>query len=489
MGYATETRGNAVTSSTLPFLFEAMAENGFGVLQASGEAVGLEQGQVGNSEVGHLTIGAGQAVPSTLRRIDQGFHAGTWARHPLWSTLKESGRLHVVGLLSDAGVHGHYRSIVQAASLAARSGMDEIFIHPVLDGVDSKSGSALPLLADLQRQIGELPGVRLGMLIGRRWFCDRSGKLDITKVFTERLAGREPLAPFSLAALQEHLATRTEADFPGHLFENGRLPSAGETILLTSHRVDRAVQVARALSGEFQLSSLVEIDDAVSPERVFFPPRPIDSGLGFELKARGIESGRIAEQCKFPHVTFFMNGFHEKLEGREVCVPSVPEASIGDHPEMSVEQVAGEIVRAIGEPGNRAVIANIANLDQVGHLGRFDVAVKAASHVNAAVGRIHAACQRHGWNLLITSDHGNADCVTDSEGRPHGSHTDRPVPFVALPARGKRIAWQRSEGSLANVAATFLAALELTPPASMAPALMKFSSKQAAASPTTLTVE
>src|SRR5258708_7531538 len=327
-GYATPTPGNAVTPTTLPFLFQAMKENGFCVLDASGEAVGLENGQVGNSEVGHLTIGAGQVVPSMLRRIDQAFRTGTWATHPMWSMLKKQRRVLIVGLLSDAGVHAHYRSLIQAVSIAVDQGVGEVVVHPVLDGVDSKAGSAAPLFVELQQQLKKLPNVRIGMVIGRRWFCDRSGDLAITRVFTERLAGRERLEPFRMAALTDHLATGSEVNFPGHLFEEGCLPALGETILLTSNRADRAVQVARVLSHDYRLCSLIELEDAVAPDCAFFAPRPVDFGVGFELREHNVKSLRIAEQCEFPHVTFFINGFHEDLEGQTICVPSIPESAI-----------------------------------------------------------------------------------------------------------------------------------------------------------------
>jgi 2,3-bisphosphoglycerate-independent phosphoglycerate mutase len=471
-GLAPSRHGNAITAETMPYLFRLMKDYGYAVLDASGPAVGLDDGMVGNSEVGHLTIGAGRPILSVLSRIDAAFSTGEWASHALWPVLAEYERLHLVGLLSDAGVHGHCRSIVQAATLAVRCGVRNIVVHPILDGVDSAAGTAPALLAELTGALRHLPGVTLGVIVGRRSFCDRSGNLDLTRSLVDALTSESRLPEFTIAALKAHYP-KAEADFPAHLYPGGRVVAAGEPVLLTSHRADRAVQAARALAEKQPVFALIELGDVVGGDRAFFPSRPLDDGLAFEFKTHGISSVRIAEQCKFPHVTYFFNGFNRHVEGREICVPSLPDKALGERPEMSISDVAWEILRAMTDDDAQVVIANIANLDQIGHLGDYDLAVKAAKYVDEVIALIHSVTRDRGWTLLITSDHGNADLMIDADGRAIGSHSDRPVPFVVIPGSPGKIGWLEKTGSLANIAASLLTTIGVRPPAWMAASLLK----------------
>lgn len=471
-GLAPPQPGNAVTAENMPVLFRAMERNGHAVLDASGLPVGQDAGQVGNSEIGHLTIGAGFVIPSTLSRIDEAFRDGTWEAGPAWDGLKDSGRLHLVGLLSDAGVHGHMRSLVQAAELACRHGVADVVIHPVLDGVDSQAGTAPKLLADLESALAGLQGVRLGVVMGRKWFTDRSGDPSISQVFANGIAGSAGLPEFTSDALAAHLANATEASFPAHLTSGGTIVAAGEPVLLTQHRADRATQIARVIGQGNPVYSLVELADAVPAGRVFFPTVPLTQGLAFELRQAGVKSFRIAETCKFPHVTRFINGLNSDLEGSSVCVKSIPDAQIPDCPEMSIKQVASEIEAVVCDPAARVVIANIANLDQVGHLGRYNLAATAAQAVDSTLQGLLGLCHEHGWTVLITSDHGNADRTQDDEGKPFGSHTERPVPFTVVPPPGVSFTWAQREGTLANVAPTLLTILGLPQPRYMKPSLI-----------------
>jgi 2,3-bisphosphoglycerate-independent phosphoglycerate mutase len=474
-GLAASSHGNAITADTMPYLFQLMKDHGYAILDASGPAVGVEAGIVGNSEVGHLTIGAGRPIPSMLTRIDTAFSNGQWASHALWPILAKYARLHLVGLLSDAGVHGHYRSMVQAAMLAVQRGVKNIVVHPVLDGVDSAAGTAPALLKKLTDALRHLPGVTLGVVIGRRSFCDRSGNLDLTRTFAAALTDRSRLPEFTSAALDAHYP-KPEADFPAHLHPAGCVVAAGEAILLTNHREDRAVQTASVLAESRQVFSLIPLGVAIGQDRAFFPSRPLDTGLAFEFKAHGISSVRIAEQCKFPHVTYFFNGFNHHAEGREICVPSLPEKAFREHPEMSISDVTKEVLGALIDDTAQVIIANIANLDQIGHLGDYELAVKAARFVDDAIDRINKATRERGWTLLITSDHGNADLMIDSEGSAFGSHSDRPVPFIAVTESLDKLCWVEKTGSLANVAASLLTTLGVAPPPWMAPSLLKPSS-------------
>jgi 2,3-bisphosphoglycerate-independent phosphoglycerate mutase len=180
----------------------------------------------------------------------------------------------------------------------------------------------------------------------------------------------------------------------------------------------------------------------------------------------------VAEQCKFPHVTYFFNGFNETLGEQAVCLPSIPEAAIGDQPEMSAREITDAVLKLLAEPGRRAIIVNLANADQVGHTGRMDAAREAVGIVDREIARLHDGCQLHGWNLLITSDHGNADAMIDAQGRPLGSHSTSPVPLVVVPASEASPALAGEHGSLANVGATFLTAVGVAPPDWMEPSLI-----------------
>lgn len=479
IGVTSATDSNAVTPETMPFLFQVMETHGYATLKADGLAVGLEEGQVGNSEVGHLTIGAGKVVPSMLRRINEAFLAGTWAEHPIWQSLatqpcRDCSRLHLIGLLSDAGVHGHWRTMAQAAQIAAEAGVEEILLHPVLDGNDSAAGSAPALLRDLQAAIATHPQIRLGLIMGRKWFCDRSGKLELTQTFVDALCGEVTHPTFTPEALAQHLAEApSEVTFPPHLYPGGRLCEAGEPVLHASHRADRAVQAGQLIGKIRPFYSVIHLEGASIPERVFFATHPLDAGLAFTCKEHGINPDRIAEQCKFPHVTYFVNGFNPELGENSTCIPSIPDAQIPEKPEMSVEAIADRIVGAMEKGECCSLVANLANLDQVGHTGRVDLAKKAAQSINQSLERIASVAANQGWTLVLTSDHGNAEQMADDRGNPLGSHTFNPVPLTVLPAPGTRVNWQSRQGGLANVAATYLTTLAVPPAPYMEASLLQ----------------
>ena len=481
-GYRTERRGNAVTERSLPTLFRQMNETGFAVLEAAGTAVGLEASQVGNSEAGHLNLGAGEVVESMACRLLRAYENDTWAKHPAWDRIVAGKTLHIVGLLSDAGVHALLRTMVHASNIASTRGVVEIIVHPVLDGVDSRLGSAPTLLDELRASIGQLPQARLGVVQGRQHFCERNGDLSTTRIAADALAGRGPLEPFSLEMLREHLdADNSEKTFPAMMVPGGRAMRPGESVLLTSHRADRARQIGIALSESQPLYTILDLGTfeghRIPTEDVFFAQPPRTRGLAFELLRHSIPSIRIAEKCKFPHVTHFFNGFDPALEGEGQCVHSIPEGEVPKHPEMSSHEITDRIIAAMQEPGRRAIVANLANLDQVGHTGNFKLCKRAATVVDKCYQRLVQAAQEHGFTIMVTADHGNADVMLDEHGQPSGSHTDSPVPFLLTPAPNLRLEWRNQEGALGNVAATFLEALGLAAPEWMDPSLATLRSR------------
>jgi 2,3-bisphosphoglycerate-independent phosphoglycerate mutase len=473
LGLSDAAGSGAVSSETMPFLFELASKHGVARLEASGTPVGLGDGQAGNSEAGHLTIGAGRRVPSLLESIGEAYQDGSFEQCPVWQELAGEPRLHLVGLVSDAGVHGYWPNLVRAADLARRHGVQQVLVHAVLDGVDAQAGSAPQLLAELLTALAELDGVTCSTVMGRRWACDRSGDLDITRVLVDHLSGKHAVPLFASSALQAFIDQGSaEKDFPCHRLAGDGFVASGEPVLLTNHRADRTAQVAQVFGEAQRVFALAELDGQVPLERVFFPRRPLSEGVAFELGKHGIGTVRVAEQCKFPHVTYFFNGFHETLGEEAVCLPSIPEALIGDQPEMSAREITDAVVKLLAEPDRRAIVVNLANADQVGHTGRMDATREAVGIVDREIGRMHAACQQHGWNLLVTSDHGNADVMVDGQGRPLGSHSTSPVPLLAVPASESLQRLAREHGSLANVGATFLTALGLEPPDWMEPSLI-----------------
>ena len=469
--------GNAVTPDTMPRFFSLLEKYGHATLEASGPAVGQEPGMVGNSEVGHTVIGAGFVPLTALGRIQQAYENGSWADHPAWQVLARSPRVHIVGLVSDAGTHAHLRTLEQAHALAAaRCPRSEVVVHLILDGVDSAKGTAPALLEGVLAQ-----PMKVGVVMGRKWFCDRSGDLALTQMLVDSLRSGAGLPQYSPEALAAHLEHKSEASFPAHAIH--RIPvAADEPVILTSHRADRLQQAATALAGRNPVYTMVEAGPEVPVTNVFFPAAPLGHGLSLELRRHGIPNTRIAESSKFAHVTQFFNGLNPPDGERSICIPSIPDTELSRQPEMSLtqlQQAAAEVIASASSP--HALVINIANLDQVGHTGRFDLTCEAARHVDAAVWNLHLLCRRYGWELLITADHGNADQMLDEGGAPFNSHSPHPVPLVVIPSDGKCAHWSSRRGSLANVAPTFAHLLGIDEPEGMHEPLLASSQGQVAA--------
>jgi len=458
LGLSESAQGSAVTRRTMPYLYSLMDAHGCAVLEASGSAVGLDDGQAGNSEVGHLTIGAGRLVPTTLNRIRAAFANGEWQRHDAWAGVRGAERVHVAGLLSEAGVHAHWSSLTQTVELAARQGAREVFLHLFLDGVDSPAGTAPALLAQLQRDCGHLPNVHIATISGRRWACDRSGDRATSDHCRSGLFGELERIPFDLDRLHDHIRkTGSEASFPFHDLRSDGVVRDGEPILITHHRADRTRQLAASLGERAELYSLVQLGEVVPEQRVFFPTRPLEGGLLQVLAQQGIVATRVAERCKFPHVTHFINGLRDDVPGLAIEIPSIPEVEIPHQPQMSLAALQSCAEQRLAAPEERALVINIPNLDQVGHTGDLRLAEQAAMHVDRALGGLCQRAAACGWNLVITADHGNADRMLDEQGRPVGSHSTNPVPLLILGASGEGLRLRRNRGTLANVAPTFLA--------------------------------
>lgn len=475
MGLADTEQGSAVTPETMPFFFDLARHWGCARLEASGPPVGLDTGQAGNSETGHLNIGAGRRVPGILGRIQEAYADGEWVRAPAWDALAGNPRLHIAALLSDAGVHAHWQTAVQAAELAARHGIGRIFVHLFLDGVDSSAGSAPRLLDEMFTALAGIPNAEPATISGRRWACDRSGDHALTSHCRQGLRGNLASPAFNTEALDQHLHEHgVESGFPFHVVQPEGFIADGDPVLLSSHRADRISQLAAALASTSPVYAMIPLDtDEVPDKRVFFPTRPVTGGLVDVLAEHGLEATRIAEDCKFPHVTRFMNGLREWPQAPTIRIPSVPEPEIARYPQMSIDALCEAVLEQLHHPEKQAVIVNIPNLDQVGHTGDLELARQAARAVDQALERITHCCVEQGWSLVITADHGNADCMLTPQGKPLGSHSSNPVPLVVRDAAGRGVPRDGARGSLAHVAPAFLQTLGLPVPETMEPPLTR----------------
>ena len=478
MGLNDDPAASATTSRHMPFVHSMMQQHGYASLHASGSEVGLDPGKAGNSEVGHLTIGAGRVLPSTLGRIREAYRDGSWAKHPAWEHCDRSRPLHVAGLLSDAGVHAHWENLINAADIGAKKGFPAVYIHALLDGTDSQAGTAPGLLKELQDAIAANGSdkIRLASVMGRKWATDRAGNWDVTQHCKDALMGRVDSGAFSSQDLEQHLKdSPSEANFPHATFPGGMPVAAGDTVILTNHRADRVSQLAKLMNEDCHVIAMVELKhEAVPLEDVFFSTQAINGGLIDVLKQKGYNTVRLSEQCKFPHVTYFINGMQGDDTAKGVEVPTIPDDEILGNPAMSITLLSGELQRLMAEdaPG-QVLIVNVPNLDQVGHQGSLEAATKAAAAVDALVKNVVGSWgKEHGWQLLITADHGNADVMVDDQGRPMGSHSNRLIPMIAISHNGKTVAWRKTSGDLSNVAASLLTLLETDYPDTMSESLI-----------------
>lgn len=478
MGLNDDPGASATTSRHMPFVHSLMQQYGYASLHASGSEVGLDAGKAGNSEVGHLTIGAGRVLPSTLGRIREAYENGTWEAHPAWDHCDKSKPLHIAGLLSDAGVHAHWETLINAADIGAKKGFPAVYIHALLDGTDSQAGTAPALLQALQDAIAANGSdkIRLASVMGRKWATDRAGNWDVTQHCKDALMGRVNGSAFSSQDLEQHLKdSPSEASFPYASVPGGMPVAPGDTIILTNHRADRISQLAKLMNEDCHVIAMVELKhEAVPLQDVFFPTQAINGGLIDVLKKVGYSTVRLSEQCKFPHVTYFINGMQGDEAAKGVEVPTIPDDEILGNPAMSIGQLSSELERVMADdaPG-QVVIVNVPNLDQVGHQGSLEAAAKAANAVDDLVKNVVGSwAKEHGWQLLITADHGNADVMVDDKGRPMGSHSANQVPMIAISHNGKAVEWRKQSGDLSNVAASLLTLLETDYPDSMSESLI-----------------
>ena len=476
-GLAEPTGGNAIAHADTPNLDRLRKEYPTCILQASGEAVGLPDGQMGNSEVGHLNIGAGRIVYQDLTRINKAISDETFFGNPVLRKAIEHAKtrgscLHLIGLLSDGGVHSHITHIRALLEMAEAEGV-RTQVHAFLDGRDVPPKSALKYIGAIDGTVG---GFRVGTVMGRYYAMDRDNRWDrIEKAYRALVSGEGISAKSASDAVQKAYARGETDEFVLPTVLNDHVPIAdNDSIIFFNFRPDRARQITRAFMDDdfshFKRSKLDNLCfvcmteyDATIDAQVAFAPEAIKNTLGEVLSQHGLTQLRIAETEKYAHVTFFFSGGVETPNpGEDRClIPSPKVATYDLKPEMSAYEVTDAVIERIRSYD--VIILNYANCDMVGHTGIFDAAVQAVETVDTCVGRVIDAVLKVGGSAIITADHGNAEKMVAADGTPYTAHTTNPVPLILV---ADQVVGVR-DGKLADIAPTMLEMLGVPKPAGM----------------------
>lgn len=474
---------NAIVTGNTPNWDQLWRDYPHSRLQTSGEAVGLPPGQMGNSEVGHMNIGAGRIVDQELTRIGKAIEDGEFDTNPaLVETVEAAGdgTVHIMGLLSEGGVHSHADHFLAMIELAAARHAGEVAVHAFLDGRDTPPRSARDALKRLQQRVDRLDRVGVASVSGRYWAMDRDQRWDrIERAWKAIVQARaEFTADRAIDALEAAYARDENDEFvQPTVIGDGKPVKHGDSAIFVNFRADRARQLSRALidpafdrfeASRPELAAFATMTqyEAELDARVAFPPTRMEHLFGEELASAGLAQLRIAETEKYAHVTYFFNGGQEQVfDGEDRKLIASPDVATYDlQPEMSAPALTRELVAAIASGNWPVIICNVANPDMVGHSGIFDAAVEAVEAVDALIGKVARAIAEAGGELLITADHGNVEQMSDPlTGQPHTAHTTNPVPLVFV----GRPAHMKAEGSLRDIAPTMLALLGLTVPEQM----------------------
>ncbi|MBE7034630.1 MAG: 2,3-bisphosphoglycerate-independent phosphoglycerate mutase [Ruminococcaceae bacterium] len=482
------TDGNAIFAAKTPYMDSLLATCPHTLLDASGMAVGLPEGQMGNSEVGHTNIGAGRIVYQELTRITKAITEGDFFKNEV---LLEAARnckaknsaLHIMGLLSDGGVHSHINHIFGLVELAKREGLSKVYLHCFLDGRDVPPASGKDYVAALRDKLAELGVGKIATVMGRYYAMDRDNRWDrVEKAYNAMVLGIGEQLADPVEAVQHSYDNEVTDEFvvPVVVTENGApvgVIAEGDSVIFANFRPDRAREITRSLvdpefSGfarEFvslHYVCMTQYDNTMPNVHVAFKPQSLDNTFGDYIAKCGLSQLRIAETEKYAHVTFFFNGGVEAVsEGEDRALIASPKVATYDlKPDMSANEVADEAVKRLQSGKYDVVILNFANCDMVGHTGVFDAAVAAVETVDNCMARVIEEVKRLGGITLVTADHGNADQMVNPEnGETFTAHTTFPVPFIVV---GKDVTL-REGGCLADIAPTMLSLLGLAQPSEM----------------------
>lgn len=477
--------GNAIAAAKKPNLDRLFRENPITQIGASGLDVGLPNGQMGNSEVGHTNIGAGRIVYQELTRITKSIEDGDFYENPALVNAVEKAKangtsLHLIGLLSDGGVHSHNQHLYALLELAKRRGLSKVFVHALLDGRDVPPTSGKDFVADCQKKMNELGVGKIATVTGRYYGMDRDNRWErVSKAWAAMAKGEGAPSTDPVQSVADSYENGVTDEFvlPIVCCDDGRI-EANDSVIFFNFRPDRARELTRAFvdpdftgferpDGLLPLTyvCLTQYDATMPNVDVAFHPQSLKNTLGEYLSDLGKTQLRIAETEKYAHVTFFFNGGVETVYPGEdrVLINSPKVATYDMQPEMSAYDVTDALVEKIDSGAYDVIILNYANCDMVGHTGVFDAAKAAVEAVDTCVGRVMDAIARQNGVALITADHGNADKMYEDDGSPFTAHTTNPVPFcvVGYPCK------LREGGRLADIAPTMLKILNLPQPKEM----------------------
>ena len=490
-GFNPQENGNAIKAASTPRLDKIFSSYPTTQIGASGLDVGLPDGQMGNSEVGHTNIGAGRVVYQELTRITKSINDGDFFENEAFlkavdNCKKNNSALHLIGLLSDGGVHSHIEHLYGLVKLAKNNGIDRVYIHALLDGRDVPPSSAADFIDQLNAELEKIGCGKLATVMGRFYGMDRDNRWErVSKAYAALVYGEGVITNDAAAAVRTSYTLKDEDGkfitdefvLPTVVEGTERIIS-GDSVIFFNFRPDRAREITRTfVDDDFSgfdrkggrqnvfYVCMTQYDASMPNVEVAFKPESLENTLGEVLAKNNMTQLRIAETEKYAHVTFFFNGGREVMfDGEDRTLVNSPKVATYDlQPEMSAIEVCDKVCEAIESGKYDVVILNFANCDMVGHTGFFDAAVKAVETVDTCVGRVEDSTLKMGGVMLLTADHGNADLMVDTDGSPFTAHTTNPVPFTVI---GKECEL-RAGGKLCDISPTIIKLLGLTQPSEM----------------------
>ena len=484
-GIRKETKGNAIAAASTPVLDDYFSRYPFITIEASGEPVGLPAGQMGNSEVGHLNIGAGSVVYQQLLKITRSIQSGEFFKNPaLLDAMKNAAdghTLHIMGLVSDGGVHSHFEHLKATIDMAKRNGVENVVVHCFLDGRDVPPQSAMEWLGPLEEYMKSEGVGCIGVISGRFYAMDRDKRWERLVRAYDALTLSEGLKASCAQECMDNSYAKDEHDeFVQPTVINPVPVRDGDSVIFINFRPDRAREITRTfVDPDFDgferkvfpknltYICMAEYDATMPNVEVAFPPEAVDPTLGGYIAELGLRQLRIAETEKYAHVTFFFNGGVEEPNKNEdrILIPSPKVATYDLQPEMSAPEVASTVIEKINEDKYDLIILNFANPDMVGHTGVFDAAVKAIETLDGLVGNIAEAVLARDGQILLTADHGNADYMIDENGEPVTKHSTSQVPLCHI--CNEPVPFKKDSGKLADIAPTLLTMMGLEVPSGM----------------------
>jgi 2,3-bisphosphoglycerate-independent phosphoglycerate mutase len=484
-GIAEDPEVSAIDKANKPFIDQLFRDYPHSTLSASGADVGLPAGQFGNSEVGHMNLGAGRIVLQQLSAINKSIESGDFFENKTlikaFGQARENGRIHFMGLFSDGGVHSSISHLYALLKLAKSQNIKHAFVHAFTDGRDTDPEAGIKYARDFQQKTEEIGKGTLASVVGRYYAMDRDHRWDRTqKAYDLLVHGKGDIFDSSAEAFQSSYDEGVTDEFikPRRIETeaNSRI-QPGDVVVFFNIRGDRARQITRALMqddfDEFPVENLslsyytfTEYDEEFDFVDVIFPSQDIEKTLGEVVSSRHLEQLRIAETEKYPHVTYFFNGGREEpYEGENrIIIPSPKVATYDLQPEMSAPKVADTLCEQLQAEKNALCILNFANPDMVGHTGDMQAAIKAVETVDTQLKKVVETAQKHGYNMVIIADHGNADRMRNPDGSPHTSHTTALVPVLLISDRENQ---SIHSGILADVAPTLLDLMNIDQPKEM----------------------